>query len=272
MQSYTYEIHAFGDPLLPFRFRPYMDVTERRSPANWHEETEVLYCFGGTGHVQLGGESVPFEKGDTVVVNTRTPHFVMSEESVQYCCLIVKGGFLKENGVDPALLHFEHRIQGGEMQEKAEAVRAAFGVYDPGRPESVLQIRSAVLSLFCLLCQKHASPSREQKKSNEAVNRALTYLHTRFREKLSLDELAAWVGVSKFHLSREFKRATGRPVMETVLLLRLYEAKELIEKGERISDAARSCGFSNLSYFTRCFRKQFALLPSDLRKKLNRNT
>jgi len=267
MPAFTYEIHDMNDPLLPFRFRPHMNVTRRKSLPNWHEETEILYCFEGKGSVRLGRESVPFCKGDTVVVNTRVPHLVESDETVLYCCLIVKSNFLTENGVDPASLHFHTRVHTEEMQNAVERVRRAFAEDSGPRFDSVLQIRSAVLDLFSLLCRRHAEAPERAVKTDESVNLALTYLHSRFREAVTLDDLAAFVGVSKFHLSREFKRFTGRTVMNTVVLLRLNEARELIEKGSRVSDAARSCGFTNLSYFSRSFRRQFHVLPSQIGKE-----
>lgn len=271
MPAFTYEIHNMNDPLLPFRFRPFMEVTERRSLPNWHEETEILYAFEGRGRVRLGGEGVSFEKGDAVVVNTRIPHLVESDDSVRYCCLIVKNSFLTENGIDPAALRFEEKIHDAPIQKALEAVRSAFADYNPDRFDGILQIRSAVLNLYSLLCKSHAAPLEKKEKVDESVNLALTYLHSHFRKEITLDELAAFVGVSKFHLSREFKRSTGRTIMNTVLLLRLYEAKELIEKGQRVSAAARNSGFSNLSYFTRSFQKQFQILPSQIGKKAQNN-
>ena len=267
MKALTYEIHNMNDPLLPFRFRPIMDVTRRQSLPNWHEEPEILYCLEGAGSVRLGGESVPFEKGDAVVVGTRAPHFVESDGSVRYCCLIVKSGFLTENGIDPALLRFRERISSDAVRERLEKVRRAFASYDSERFDAVLQIRSAVLDLFALICAEYARPLEQAARTDESVNRALTYLHENYRKRIVLDEVAAFAGVSKFHLSREFKHSTGRTIMNTVMLLRLSEARERIEQGERIGDAARSCGFFNLSYFTKCFRNQFGILPSQAGRK-----
>lgn len=267
MPAFKYEIHDMNNPLLPFRFRPLMDVTGRQSLPNWHEEPEILYCFEGSGRVQLGGESVPFQKGDTVVVNTRTPHFVESDQTVRYCCLIVKNSFLAENGIDPVTLRFDTHLHTPETREAMERVRNAFEDYKSPRFDGILQIRSTVLSLFGLLCQKHAVLLEKGEKTDESVNLALTYLHGHFRENLTLDQIAACAGVSKFHLAREFKRSTGHTIMNTVMLLRLHEARDLIEKGSRVSDAAQGCGFSNLSYFSRSFQKQFNTLPSQIGKK-----
>lgn len=271
MPTFTYEIHDMNDPRLPFRFRPFMDVTCRQSLPNWHEEPEILYCFEGSGKVRLGGESVSFRKGDAVVVNTRTPHFIESDETVRYCCLIVKNAFLTENGIDPATLHFDTHIHTPELQAVLEQVRKVFADYADARFDGILQIRGAVLSLFCLLCQKHATPLGNRENSDESVNLALTYLRSHFREDLTLDKIASSLGISKFHLSRKFKHSTGHTIMNTVMLLRLYEARDLIEKGNRVSDAARLSGFSNLSYFSRSFQKQFRTLPSQIGKKQHKS-
>jgi len=72
------------------------------------------------------------------------------------------------------------------------------------------------------------------------------------------------VGISKFYLCREFKAYTGSSILQTVNLLRCTQAKLLIEGGATVSQAALSCGFDNLSYFSRTFKKLMGALPSRL--------
>ena len=59
----------------------------------------------------------------------------------------------------------------------------------------------------------------------------------------TLDALAAQAGVSKFHLSREFKSTTGLTVVTFINLCRCTEARRLIEEGCSVSEAAATCGF-----------------------------
>lgn len=65
-------------------------------------------------------------------------------------------------------------------------------------------------------------------------------------DKLSLDDIADHIGISKFSLSREFKKLTGNTVVSFINILRCSEAKRLMEKGMSVSSAAYACGFENL--------------------------
>ena len=56
-------------------------------------------------------------------------------------------------------------------------------------------------------------------------------------------------------------------VMKYVEFLRCRHAKELLESGASVSKTAVECGFSNLSYFTKVFKRQYGVLPSKVRGK-----
>lgn len=266
MPSFTYEIHRMDSTLLPFIFLPHLEVKARQTPPNWHENMELLYCYRGAGRVHLGGERVPFETGDLVAVNREVPHLIESEGEVCYCCLIVKDSFLRENGLEPSAVAFRKRIRDQGPREAMESVRRAFNAYEPDAPFSALQVRSAVLNLFCILTEHYAVPSIAPSENDGVVLTVLHHIRLHFADPLCLDELAALAGVSKYHLSHVFRRATGTSPMRAVILLRLADAHDRILKGERVSEAARACGFDNLSYFTRCFRERYGLLPSRLGK------
>jgi AraC-like DNA-binding protein len=85
---------------------------------------------------------------------------------------------------------------------------------------------------------------------------------------LSADAVAARLGLTPryVHLLLE---DTGQSFSEHVLELRLRLARRLLvgphRAGEKISDIAYRCGFSDLSYFNRTFRRRFGQTPSDLR-------
>ena len=125
------------------------------------------------------------------------------------------------------------------------------------------------LEFLYLLCRDYivqethtASPHR-----GELVKTAVIYIRKHLAEPLTLDEIADHTGVNKHYLSRLFKQVLGKTVFETVRVLRCNEAKHRIEEGMSVSDAAHSCGFENLSYFTRTFKKYYQVLPSHCTKK-----
>ena len=98
--------------------------------------------------------------------------------------------------------------------------------------------------------------------TTQRVKTVMTYVRQNLASPLSLDLLAGHAGVSKFHLSREFKSTTGITIITYINLCRCGEAKRLIGEGRSVSEAATMCGFENMSYFTRIFKRYFQTTPS----------
>src|ERR1700743_745964 len=83
---------------------------------------------------------------------------------------------------------------------------------------------------------------------------------------LSLDEIAAIAGVSRFHLVRAFAAATGLPVMRYVRARRLSEAARALAAGAPdILTLALDADYGSHEAFTRAFRDHFGLTPETVR-------
>jgi signal transduction histidine kinase/DNA-binding response OmpR family regulator/ligand-binding sensor domain-containing protein len=87
-------------------------------------------------------------------------------------------------------------------------------------------------------------------------------------EKLNVELVAEAVSLSRSQLFRKVNALTGSSVNELIRQFRLQRAAQLLEqKWAPVSQIAYEVGFSNLSYFSRCFKEQFGVLPSDYPKK-----
>lgn len=83
-------------------------------------------------------------------------------------------------------------------------------------------------------------------------------------EDLSVEELGELVGMSLRQLQRKIKAVTGRLPNGYIRYYRLQRAKEMIrDQKMSVSEAAYASGFSNLSYFAKCFKDEFGELPSN---------
>ncbi len=98
------------------------------------------------------------------------------------------------------------------------------------------------------------------------VGKALWYIESHFAEEISLDDVAAACDVSRFHMSRAFGLATGRPVMRYVRGRRLTEAARALSLGAPdILSVALDAGYGSHEAFTRAFRDQFGITPEAVR-------
>jgi AraC family transcriptional regulator len=98
------------------------------------------------------------------------------------------------------------------------------------------------------------------------VDKALWYIETHFAGEITLDEIAGVAGVSRYHVSRVFGEAIGRPITRYVRGRRLSEAAKALAAGAAdILTVALEAGYGSHEAFTRAFREQFGLTPESVR-------
>ena len=82
---------------------------------------------------------------------------------------------------------------------------------------------------------------------------------------LSVDDLAAAMNLSRVQLYRKVKAISGSSPVELLRTARLNRGYQLLVKGEKtVSEIAYEVGFTAPSYFTKCFKDEFGISPSDL--------
>lgn len=94
------------------------------------------------------------------------------------------------------------------------------------------------------------------------------YISEHYHEKISLEDLSHQFFISKYHLSREYKKIYGRTLGQDLTSQRISRAKSLLRFSEdSIESIAQSCGFSDCTYFIKVFKKAENMTPSEYRKK-----
>lgn len=102
------------------------------------------------------------------------------------------------------------------------------------------------------------------------VVRAVTeYMQHTFREELTLAQIAAHVHLSPNYLATLYKKETGTTVIDALTQLRLEEAKRLLreEPGLLIASLAERVGYKDGKYFTKLFKREIGLNPSEYRER-----
>jgi DNA-binding response OmpR family regulator len=85
-------------------------------------------------------------------------------------------------------------------------------------------------------------------------------------ELFSTEELAAEVAMSRMQLHRKLSALTNQSAGEFIRSLRLHRAMELLQKDVgTVSEIAYMVGFSDPSYFSKCFHKQFGKVPTEVK-------
>lgn len=264
----SYETHHFPNPLIPFIYHPHYHLVRSEVETNWHKNIELLYCFTGSGYVRCGASVFDFVPGDIVAVSADQLHTIGTDGELSYCCLIIGSSFCAENGLPVENLSFQNVINDPELTALMQTIPLLRERAGAGEICAVADYRYAVLGILRKLCSGHCAPTADAPvgSSGEYTKKAITYIRKHMAEKMSLDSIAVQVGISKFHLAREFKAMTGNTIIGFINTLRCWEAKRLIENGSGVSVAAYACGFDNLSYFSKTFQKLLGAPPSSFAK------
>lgn len=109
-------------------------------------------------------------------------------------------------------------------------------------------------------------PAFVPREAGERVRRAVALMEERLSNPLTLDEIAARIGLSARQLDRLFRAELGHPPATIYRRMRLSYGRWLLaQPGRRLAEIAAMAGFSDGAHFARAFRKHFGQSPSALR-------
>ena len=104
-----------------------------------------------------------------------------------------------------------------------------------------------------------------------AIKQVIGYIHSESHRTITLEELSELVGISSCYLSRMFHRITGYSIVTYINHTRCERAKQLLaQQNLSVEAVAYECGFANVSYFIRTFRKMTGTVPSEYRARFLR--
>lgn len=104
------------------------------------------------------------------------------------------------------------------------------------------------------------------KQSNQKIARIQEYIEQHISEDISLNDVAAWVGLSPAYVSRTFKKSTGQNFVEYLNICRVEQAKQLLKSTQlSIKEIGFKSGFNSMQSFIRTFKKLENCTPSQYR-------
>jgi AraC-like DNA-binding protein len=98
------------------------------------------------------------------------------------------------------------------------------------------------------------------------VEQAKNFIHQNYSRKIQINDIAAAVFVSVFHFCRTFKKITGYSPYQYLMLVRLEEAKKLLQKRMSVTEAALQCGFESIEHFSHAFSR-YENIPASVYRK-----
>jgi signal transduction histidine kinase/AraC-like DNA-binding protein len=103
--------------------------------------------------------------------------------------------------------------------------------------------------------------------AQRVVRKAMAYIHEHFMESISLEDAAQHVSMSKEYLARCFRQEMGITLVTYLNRYRVNQAKTLLEKADcNLTEIALETGFSSSGYFSRVFRQEVGMSPTEYQR------
>ncbi|MGM9538952.1 MAG: helix-turn-helix domain-containing protein [Candidatus Onthomonas sp.] len=281
------ELIAHGTPLFPLH-NVFDDFSILDTVAwHWHVEFEMGIVLKGKLQLAVHTEKYDLDQGDGFFINSEVLHAAFdsnhtgcilrsivfhprliggSVDSIFYQGYVIP--LMKNNG-------FKGMIFRGNQKRhvrQLENLRRAVSLCDEKPIGYELSVRSdlseIILYLFEIQCDVQEKGSEADRRNEWRLRKILELIENRYADPLKLQELADEAYVSKTECIRCFKSITGRSPMQYLKEYRLQKSVELLlSTNWSIGRIGEACGFSEINYFTRSFRKRYALTPSEYRRK-----
>ena len=136
-----------------------------------------------------------------------------------------------------------------------------------------LALKSCYFEFFYTLYAHAEQKAETSDRKNHAKNldrtkAILSYIDRNYKEAISIADIASYCGFSESHFMRFFKNTMGVSFTTYLCDFRLnIAARLLVTTDDSILSIAESCGFFNLSYFNRSFKKKYGITPGAYRKR-----
>lgn len=237
---------------------------------HWHEHLELLYILSGEGEFFCNQKSFCASAGETVVINGSEIHYMRSKERVKYICVIINPVFFKN-------LNFENIILKSKIpQDPFVSLRFEKILSESRSKEPYFDMR--IMGETYMLAAHLAAEYTEAKLSDseyerllsgmKKINGILDYIHGHYGEAISTARLAKHFYLSEGYICHIFKEATGKTIISYLNEFRVEKAAVLLEKTEEnVSVVAEKCGFENVTYFNKIFKRHFGTTPVCYRKQ-----
>lgn len=127
-------------------------------------------------------------------------------------------------------------------------------------------ILSMLLVLILRACIHAEFKQRPRSRKVFLIDNLFEYIHAHLTEEITLDDLEKQFFVSKYHILREFKKATGQTLHGYIVKNKLELCQKYIAEGLPITEVYKLGGFGGYNHFFRAFRQEYGMTPKEYYK------
>lgn len=229
----------------------------------------IVYTIAGEGRLRYEGAEYRAGAGQCFYINCMKHHYYTSgtEEEWEFLWVHFQGS--------SALGYYEQFAGGGfrviDVEEPFlfdSGLRRLLAIHQKKTVTTEITASRILVTLLSELLIQNCIKQTGKFVLPKPVKKAAAYIERNFMQQLTLDEIAAEVGMDKYYLAKEYKKHIGMPVHESVIIARISKAKELLKYSDQtVEEITYACGMNHVSHFINLFKEREGTTPLGYRKE-----
>lgn len=246
---------------------------------HFHHDYEIVFIRNGKGKIIVEDKQMNYDDGVLIFLGPCLPHFSFSNKTYEdnYEIVIHFDEKFVQQRIKPfpefsTLIPFIYTskqvlIFSTEVKNKQQSLF-----------ENIIHLNpmEQLVTIFNLLCQlststKHqsliAQSIGDRYAQNKQVKEIFDFINKNYSNSVSTKDIAQHVGLTTNSFCKVFKKISNKSFIKYLNEYRIHRAAKLIEEtDDNISEIAYTCGFENLSYFSKVFFQMKHYTPLEYRK------
>ncbi len=274
-----------------FPFRTFTNDGEVLVYPHWHKEIEIIYVLSGS--LNLGVNDVPIQMnaGEIQIINGGDVHYFLASPNSERIVIQFDLAFFQQDKKTDEQADLRRLFQTCESSSKywADAIRSQMRklILDVHEEEQSQKhgfeyaTKAKMLEMLVLLYRE--VPKIEVSTDNllrdeavlksqetlEMLDEIFSYIEKRYKEQITLQEMADLTGFSTYYFTKFFKRNTGMTFVTFLNDYRLNKAKWiLMNEDYPVTEVAEMTGFSSVKTFHHAFKRAMGIAPLKFRKTI----
>lgn len=242
---------------------------------HWHVDFEFIRVLEGNLLLTLNGKTFDMQKGMAAFIPSGLLHSATPLNNCVYDCAVLGQNMYYPEACWKRIKEIqkhEREVQSIYDSKHSQMCRHIWNLFDayieidePGLYE--LMVRGALYSCLALALNQYtqsevpANTPQSIRRINQ-IKQALEFIENSYTLPLTLDQLAANVGMSRKYFCKFFKEMTQHSPIDYLNHYRIERACDLLRiSNKSFIDIAEDTGFHDLSYFIKMFKKYKGITP-----------
>jgi len=238
----------------------------------------LIYTISGQGHIAYGGREICLDRNEAVLIDCSRPFEyspsveVKQDKQWVFCWLYFSSPYNKTYHD----LLYSNTSGKASTRSEADMMMQFVQIFESLKKPSIKNacIQSDALSriLTALITDMDllAADTANDQEYLKRIPGVIHIIERDYWQRMTVDDLANAVGLSKYYFTRVFKKYTGIPPYQFIINQRINQAKKLLEDTElSMHEISVMTGFYDKANFCKKFKMHVGLAPLDYRKSLS---